>query len=147
NRGEVWEMGAEAVGATGVACSVHSECSSGSCQDGVCCESACNRFCQSCNMAVPGRCEDIHGGPDPRGVCGTGECAGTCDWSPGFPWCRFDDTRSCGSPDVCTDGFMLAGGRCSRTECQSSSTAPSACLGGLECADSSSCKESCVSRM
>src|ERR1051326_6188261 len=49
----------------GLACSSNSQCASGSCVNGVCCDTACNGGCGACNL------------PGHLGVCST-KSGGTC---------------------------------------------------------------------
>ena len=72
--------------ATGDACSLDTECLTGHCVDGVCCESDCQTACRSCALPdTRGLCRPVAGGAqDPRGKCqdkGAASCQGTglCD--------------------------------------------------------------------
>jgi hypothetical protein len=57
---------------TGEACAAHPECSSGSCVDGVCCETACGGDCEKCNLpTAPGKCLPVPDGQDPDNECST----------------------------------------------------------------------------
>jgi hypothetical protein len=58
----------------GTACSINGECASGSCVDGVCCNSPCNGLCQACTTAKKGSglngvCGDVATGTDPDNEC------------------------------------------------------------------------------
>lgn len=53
----------------GKACQNGTECSTGFCADGVCCESACKGTCESCALANKGKCEPIPDGTDPEKEC------------------------------------------------------------------------------
>jgi hypothetical protein len=46
----------------GVSCTAASECGTGFCKDGVCCNNACNQPCNSC--APSGMCTSIKSGTD-----------------------------------------------------------------------------------
>jgi len=60
----------------GTACSSASICASGSCVDGVCCESACDGACVSCNQTGrAGKCTAYTIGSDPESECGGGSDA------------------------------------------------------------------------
>jgi uncharacterized membrane protein YgcG len=66
----------------GVACSSATACASGFCVDGVCCESACDGKCVSCNQAArAGKCSGYAAGSDPENDCGRGQppCRSTCN--------------------------------------------------------------------
>ena len=62
-------------------CEVGSECISGFCADGVCCESACMGTCQACiaelTGGADGTCEPVMAGMDPDDECPGGDCDGT----------------------------------------------------------------------
>jgi hypothetical protein len=71
---------------TAAACSLATECLTGHCVDGVCCESDCMMACRSCALPdTPGLCRPVPGGSqDPRGKCadkGAASCqtSGLCD--------------------------------------------------------------------
>ncbi len=71
---------------TGQGCSTGTECATGFCVDGVCCESACDGICARCNLpGTAGFCEPVPAGSDydnectdqPTSTCGrTGMCSG-----------------------------------------------------------------------
>src|SRR5260370_18109945 len=63
--------GGSEAGALGTACHGGTECSSGHCTDGVCCESACSGTCETCNLnaASAGTCKAIPNGMDPDKEC------------------------------------------------------------------------------
>ena len=70
----------------GSACMTDSQCFSGFCADGVCCNSACQGQCVSCKLTGRlGTCTPVDlGAPDPHGVCsdlGSSRCRqnGLCD--------------------------------------------------------------------
>jgi len=113
--------------ATGTACSVDTECLTGHCVDGVCCESDCQAACQSCALPETiGLCRSVPGGAqDPRGKCQdkgaascqqTGLCdvAGDCALYPAGTICAAGGcsdngkdlmpTRACDGAGKCEDG-------------------------------------------
>jgi hypothetical protein len=62
-------------------CTKGSDCSTGFCVDGVCCDTACNDRCHSCALlSNPGKCTVEPIGVDLRSDCGPANtCLGTCD--------------------------------------------------------------------
>jgi hypothetical protein len=62
-------------------CANASECSTGFCVDGVCCDTACEDKCHSCALLTsPGKCTLSPIGVDLRSDCGPANtCLGTCD--------------------------------------------------------------------
>jgi len=127
-----------------------SVCDSELCVDGVCCEARCDGACRSC--ALPGKlglCALAGSGADPRGSCGSGACAGTCDGKgscTAFP----DITTPCGSPS-CASGKLTqsycdgkgactprttdceAGHYCDGVSCKPKKSNGVACAGPEEC--------------
>lgn len=102
--------------ANGDACTLvdGSECASGSCVDGVCCNSACAGTCQACSNAKTGQangvCNPVTVGTDPDSECtgngGTDVCAGA-----GI--CKQALGTSCGnSNSLCATGFCTDGVCC-----------------------------------
>ncbi len=89
----------------GEACSLASECVTGHCVDGFCCESDCKMACHSCGLPEsPGLCRPMADGlPDPRGMCGDQGAA------------------SCGKTGLCAAGgtcaFYLEGLACAEAGC------------------------------
>ncbi len=73
-------------GALGTRCTTNAQCATLHCVDGVCCESACNTACFTCNLNAgqAGRCQLVaNRALDPRGICvdtGAASCGtnGTC---------------------------------------------------------------------
>ena len=107
----------------GTTCSSGSVCATGFCADGVCCESACDGTCVSCNQAGrAGKCSDYTAGSDPEGECGadSGLCrftcngAGACDAPPSGTPCGFcatcDGVGTCFTPDPNPCGGGGSGG-------------------------------------
>jgi hypothetical protein len=99
--------------ANGEACSLGSECLTGQCVDGVCCESDCHAACRSCALAdSKGLCRPVASGtPDPRGMCSdkgaescqtTGLCgvAGDCAVYPAGTSCGIADCADMGNAAV-----------------------------------------------
>ena len=76
----------------GEACSTGSECASGNCVDGFCCDTKCSSLCESCqgasNGGLDGTCGYITTSTDPENECdgvgpsfcnGNGRCLDTCN--------------------------------------------------------------------
>jgi hypothetical protein len=124
----------------GKVCTRASECASGFCVDGYCCNSACDTACRTCAKTTAlGTCSLVASGTtDPRSLC-VGECVNGC----GTTGCTFKAaTTACGQS--CIGNELVSGGRCSGTTeaCTGASRLP--CAGGLVCADGKTCKTSCV---
>ena len=134
----------------GAACTSATECGSGFCVDGVCCDGACQGVCQACVSGKTGQgdgqCRPVPMGGDPDDEC----VADT-----GNPCGR---TGVCGGAAGC--GFALAGLACGDSQCTGNTVTPrprcsgagqceprpnEACPGNLRCANASVCKANCVS--
>src|SRR5450432_426641 len=139
-------------------CSGNSECASGFCSQGVCCNSACNTACQACNLpGTVGRCTAVASGVDPQGLCAiqaqascgtTGQCAaGQCArWASGSQClaasCPTASTRAppstCNGSGTCVAAATMscAPGRCAAAACtnictnNTDCTAPATCVAG-----------------
>lgn len=60
----------------GQPCMGPSDCVSGFCADGICCDSACTGTCEKCNLAGSvGTCSAIASGQDPDNECGALSCS------------------------------------------------------------------------
>jgi len=106
----------------GHACTSFSECASGQCTDGVCCNTACNGTCQVCNLAAKrGTCS-----PVPKDIEDP-------------PTCVSDDVtpRACDGTGTCGAGKRAAGKPCTAgVQCQSTY-----CVDGFCCG--SACNTAC----
>ncbi|MEL6339931.1 MAG: MopE-related protein [Myxococcota bacterium] len=117
---------------TGQSCSANSECLTGFCRDGFCCESACDTACRGCSAALTGgangQCEPLSsGGPDtsPSDLCvgGTG-CPGgvSCECEAGSGMCKNRNGVACSSNGECLSG-NCADGFCCNNACNGSCNA------------------------
>jgi hypothetical protein len=90
----------------GVQCRVGDDCLSGTCQQGICCASACAGPCKTC-VAGTGACVAVTGTDDPDDCTGTNTCdaAGACKQKNG---------RACTGPTDCASGFCVDGFCCER---------------------------------
>jgi len=133
----------------GSSCGAPSECSSGFCVDGFCCNVACNAECMACAGSLTGSpngtCANIPSGQDPNGDC-TDQGAASCQ-----------KTGVCNGSGACR--LYPAGTQCAPASCASGTTLTAAdtCNGSGTCVDNgtqncspyicsgSSCKTSCGS--
>ncbi|MBI4704120.1 MAG: SBBP repeat-containing protein, partial [Deltaproteobacteria bacterium] len=94
----------------GEPCAVASECLSGNCADGVCCETPCAGLCRACSLAKTGAkngiCGPVSPGTDPDQECKPGVCAGPGACAVGSHlWSkRFGDTSDQDGNSVAVDG-------------------------------------------
>lgn len=128
----------------GDGCTTGSECTSGFCADGYCCDTACDGQCESCaEEGMEGSCMPVTGEPrGERSACdGEAPCRGRCDGS---------ERRTCVMPGgdtvceaaSCAEGVVTAESVCNGagacTEPNVSECASAACK-----SDGSSCDGSC----
>jgi hypothetical protein len=125
----------------GACCTMGSQCQSGNCADGVCCNAACGGTCQSC-LAIDtggsdGTCAQVVAGTDPDGECTFGT---VCDASGVCSGCGASATPSGGvCPAVCTGGCVNGG-----TTCVIDCLGVNACLGGnVNCPGGFDCRVRC----
>jgi hypothetical protein len=136
--------GGECLLRDGMGCLSNTECASGFCIDGVCCESACGGLCEACNVSgLAGSCE-----PVPSGLGPTPECPGErCIGAEIFPPEECNGHRGCTSslayelchPYICTTGAPICGSDpfCCRTDC----TWDGHCAPGYRCHSSGTCRK------
>lgn len=139
----------------GTACvsSKASQCQSGHCVEGVCCDAACSGLCQSCKAAftggADGTCAPVATGTDPDGECadqGSTTCGtdGLCD---GAGACRKYAVGTVCNLGGCTGSSKTNASTCTaQGQCQSNGTtncAPYLCLGNA-CATSCSSDTQCT---
>jgi hypothetical protein len=127
----------------GKPCKSKSECLSGSCVDGVCCDSDCTGQCEACDLTGKvGTCSPATGAPHgKRPACvGVGDCIGACDGTD-VANCKFPGAaKACNLS--CSNG-QQSGGSCDGTgKCQLA--AAKAC-DPYVCDGTSKCKVSCAS--
>jgi MYXO-CTERM domain-containing protein len=139
------------VGGTGSACKSNSQCTSGICADGFCCNVACNGACEACSAdkkgyGADGVCQDIQAGTDPDDECPS-ESAQTCKLSgmcDGKGACSVHPAgTSCGASS-CADG-KVTGQVCDGQGACTSAQQPVSCFPFTQCADASTCAVSCGS--
>lgn len=120
----------------GQTCALGTDCLSGNCADGVCCNTSCPGACEACNVTGSvGTCSAVPAGAAGKG-CGLFTCSGTsaCATS-----CTTDAT--CASNAYCNGSVclpqLLKGVACSRTR----QCATGACVDGVCC--DSTCSGTC----
>lgn len=97
--------------ANGQGCTSSTQCLSGNCRDGVCCDTTCQAACYSCALAGKlGTCSAVPAGQDPGGDCPQDAVAtcgkdGTCD---GKGACRLYAAGTTCAAASCTDLTTLA---------------------------------------
>ena len=93
---------------SGQACSAGTECLSGHCYDGTCCNAPCGGVCEACDLnASPGICTKVAAGADPDLECpGDTVCngAGACT--------QLDQGLACTAGAECESGFCADGVCC-----------------------------------
>jgi hypothetical protein len=138
---------------TGCPCSGLSECPTGFCVDGYCCDLECGTTCMACNLTgLEGTCSPIPNGEDPDNECGLNDpphyhCEGSCDGAGscfyisngyGCYWCN---------PYNCSvDSLTCNNGVCGGVPTYQSSCSPYLCVPdplGLE--PPGDCYNSCTS--
>jgi hypothetical protein len=123
----------------GSVCGCDSACESGSCVDGVCCDSACTGDCQACSAAAKGKgvdgvCENVSDGLDPHNDCdpkGAGVCQlpGVCN---GAGACKTKESSECAPASCETDASQRSAALCTANgDCGNS--AVTSCPGNLKC--------------
>ncbi|MBI5481377.1 MAG: choice-of-anchor D domain-containing protein, partial [Deltaproteobacteria bacterium] len=129
---------------SGQTCAAASDCASGFCKDGKCCDTACAAACQTC---ATGACATVVSGDDPP------ECTGgyTCDMAGA---CKKKTGQACSAAGECATGFCKDGFCCNtgcNAPCQSCTTGTCSsvasaddnpeCTGNLTCDGVGACKK------
>ncbi|MBI2396151.1 MAG: hypothetical protein HYV09_41695, partial [Deltaproteobacteria bacterium] len=115
NNGETWEYYTR-----GGACSIGTQCATGFCVDGVCCEQLSCGTCQACDVAgSPGKCAPVIGADD------TDTCAAATSTCDATGACKLKQAQSCTSNTQC------ASGSCANNYC-----CDQACTGGCDVCNS-----------
>jgi hypothetical protein len=119
----------------GETCGHPSECVSGFCADGVCCTTACEGGCESCDGAEVGTCATLAEGAAGSPSCNPYVCDGVSATCP----------ESCSGNEECVSGaFCSAGGACVGTQPNGSScTTNGECASG-NCVDGYCCNTACT---
>ncbi len=138
----------------GSSCTSASQCTSGNCVDGFCCDTACGGTCDACSATKKGSgssgtCGAIEAGSDPDSECadeGAASCKkdGTCS---GNHSCKlYENGTACGATSCSggtQTGFSCNGlGTCNPSS--TSSCAPYVCADAIECADTCASDAGCV---
>jgi len=125
----------------GATCTTASQCKSGFCADGACCDKACDGACEACGESgSKGTCVKLDGVADKHAKCATGECASTCVAGA----CGFKAAVTpCGGASTCTGSTITTKGNCSGTDERCLPGGTAACPGSLICADAVGCKNKC----
>lgn len=142
------ETTCDAVGAckkkNGKACAGPTECASGACVDGFCCERSCGGQCEACDVTgYEGRCLPVAGEPHgARPECLGGEdpkCGGACNGI--SPSCAFPSAvTTCAAS--CAGKLAVLGTCDGKGACVVGSPAP--CAGNFACSAATACKTTCA---
>ena len=128
----------------GSACGGASECDSGFCADGRCCNRACTGSCEACDVAAsPGTCTTLAANASPRAsrtACqgSTAPCAGKCNGASGACFYASSSTP-CGSASCNGNNYQAVGGCNSGGTC----TMPDVQACPLGCVAASGCTGTC----
>jgi hypothetical protein len=132
-------------GANGESCGGTTQCLSGFCVDGVCCETACTGACMACAESgtgqKSGRCQPVQAGKDTGDDCPTDApttCGrdGTCD---GLGACRkYDSTTTCAEAS-CSGKTFTPARKCAAGACAAATAVD---CGQAQCAVEG-CRQGC----
>src|SRR6266545_2284862 len=127
----------------GEICYIDTDCGSGHCVEGFCCDTACDEVCHTCSTLV-GTCTLVDVDKDPRDQCpdeGSGSCkrTGACD---GTGACALYAQGTVCQMSGCTGSSLTSAGRCDGAgNCMgaaSQSCAP------FKCGDNGQCRTTCT---
>jgi hypothetical protein len=98
-------------GTLGDPCGAASDCATGFCSDGHCCDSACDGYCNACSVSTgapkDGQCTLLPAGSKGSPSCAPFQCTGAS------PDCSADSCMPCEGDDGCTpDFYCAASGAC-----------------------------------
>ncbi len=136
----------------GVICTGGTECNSGNCVDGVCCNGTCGGACRSCNKSGSlGICTNHSADTDPEDECsgtcrscnGLGSCDDTSSGVDPESECADESQASCGEIDACNGSggcaYWPSGTLCQSQTCVGSVEYPADyCNGSGTCVNSGS---------
>ncbi len=92
---------------SGETCEADSDCTSGNCVDGYCCDTACDGICEACDISgSEGTCTNIAEDTDPDNECDL-SCANGCA----------DQTGDCNGSGACKKTYCAEGQACSSGSC------------------------------
>jgi hypothetical protein len=117
----------------GGTCAQSTDCASGVCSGGVCCDRACDGACESCALAgAAGKCTPKDEST-PSPACGSFTCNGIDRQCPG----------SCTSSRQCAKGLYCDTGKCIPLKVQGTCSQNGECASGF-CADGVCCDKACT---
>jgi hypothetical protein len=140
----------------GFGCVTGTDCATGLCVDGTCCDTACTGECEACDVVgSKGKCTPVVGAPHgSRAACpgGGATCAAICDGKTTTSCAGFPDTKTECGPESCTAGvytspsFCDGAGKCvpgttktcaayvcAGPECATACAKPADCAPGYDC--------------
>ncbi len=137
-------------------CTEASQCASGFCTDGRCCDRGCTEACSACNVAgKEGTCSPIEGRPlaghetcAPYGTCSGGGCVGVCASDADCSTDHVCDvaTHACVEPKATCDGLSTVTDKassltrdCAPYRCRSNGTCVQRCTTSDDCVGGSAC--------